>query len=325
MISFWRIPWLYASTSSSFQLVSSNTSSNSAIRRSTLSPSCPYSPETNRRNSAPVSLSYTKGRSGMNPSRILAASGLTWTSSPPSSTRPCVGRRIPAIIRSVGGELVECGVYGDPLVEIDLSPGVIVEPAIEVDQSRDGPRRQPGRARECDKERRRLVAIAAGGLEHFFGAGDASRLRDGAAQRAVHPMREQLGDARRTALALDDAACLCGDPRIVTLNQRLRLEPPRQRRVARGEPIGLGVRLQRTGLHDLQCVSPVPAQAHVSPLGRIAAHAGDERGDRHDLAEARCSGGPCDAGCVAVLEVFVHDLERRTLHRESLMVCALRR
>ena len=57
MISFWRMPWLYASTSSSFQLASSNTSSSSAMRRSTASPSCPYRPATNRRNSAPVSLS----------------------------------------------------------------------------------------------------------------------------------------------------------------------------------------------------------------------------------------------------------------------------
>ncbi len=57
MISFCRIPWLYASTSSSFQLVSSNTSSSSAMRRSIASPSWPYSPATKRRNSAPVSLS----------------------------------------------------------------------------------------------------------------------------------------------------------------------------------------------------------------------------------------------------------------------------
>src|SRR5438477_3684154 len=101
MISFWRIPWLYASTSSSFQLASSNTSSSSAIRRSTTSPSWPYRAATNRRNSAPVSLSYTNGRSGMNPSRCLAAIGLACTSSPPNDTRPSVGRRMPAIMRSV--------------------------------------------------------------------------------------------------------------------------------------------------------------------------------------------------------------------------------
>jgi len=101
MISFCRIPWLYASTSSSFQLASSNTSSSSATRRSTVSPSWPYKAATNRRNSAPVSLSYTNGRSGMKPSRCLAAIGLRCTSSPPKNTRPSVGRRIPAIIRSV--------------------------------------------------------------------------------------------------------------------------------------------------------------------------------------------------------------------------------
>src|SRR5439155_2628391 len=101
MISFWRIPWLYASTSSSFQLASSNTSSSSAIRRSTASPSWPYRPATNRRNSAPVSLSYTNGRSGMKPRRIFAARGFCCTLSPPSRTRPSVGRRIPAIMRSV--------------------------------------------------------------------------------------------------------------------------------------------------------------------------------------------------------------------------------
>src|SRR5881628_148660 len=49
MISFWRMPWLYASTSSSFQLVSSNTSSSSAMRRSIASPSWPYSPATNQK------------------------------------------------------------------------------------------------------------------------------------------------------------------------------------------------------------------------------------------------------------------------------------
>src|SRR2546429_3706118 len=37
----------------------------------------------------------------MKPSRILAGIGFACTSSPPRSTRPLVGRRMPAIIRSV--------------------------------------------------------------------------------------------------------------------------------------------------------------------------------------------------------------------------------
>ncbi len=71
------------------------------MRRSIASPSCPYRPATKRRNSAPVSLSYTNGRSGMKPSLSLAAIALRCTSSPPSNTRPSVGRRMPAIIRSI--------------------------------------------------------------------------------------------------------------------------------------------------------------------------------------------------------------------------------
>ena len=101
MISFCRMPWLYDSVSSSFHGVSSNSSSNSSIRRSTAAPSCPYSAATNRRNSAPVSFSYTYGRSGMKPSLALAASGSRWMSSPPIVTEPPVGCRMPAIIRSV--------------------------------------------------------------------------------------------------------------------------------------------------------------------------------------------------------------------------------
>src|SRR5438477_11823091 len=75
------------------------------MRRSTASPSWPYSPATKRRNSTPVSLSYTNGRSGMKPSRILAGIGFRCTSSPPSSTRPFVYDRVTAgeLLRLVAG------------------------------------------------------------------------------------------------------------------------------------------------------------------------------------------------------------------------------
>jgi len=103
----------------------------------------------------------------------------------------------------------------------------------------------------------------------------------------MNPVCEELRDARRAALALDDAARLCRDPRIVTLDQRFRLEPPRQRRVTRREPIRCRMRLQDTGLHDLDRVSSVPSHAQARAHGGIAANAGDQRRQRHDLAETR--------------------------------------
>src|SRR2546422_83561 len=204
MISFWRMPWLYASTSSSFQLVSSNTSSSSAMRRSTTSPSCPYNPATKRRNSAPVSLSYTNGRSGMKPSRIFAASGSLWTSSPPSSTRPCVGRRMPAIIRSV------------VVLPAPFGPGMIVVAAVEVQEPGDRPRRQPRRPGERDVQHGVLIAVAPLSLQHLQRAGDGAR--DFGLHMAGDPMREQLRGLCRVALALQDQARLRLDARVGALD-----------------------------------------------------------------------------------------------------------
>src|SRR5205807_2430548 len=199
MISFWRIPWLYASTSSSFQLASSNTSSSSAIRRPTASPSWPYRAATNRRNSAPVSLSYTNGRSGMKPSRCLAAIGLACTSSPPNDTRPSVGRRMPAIMRSV-----------------------VVFPATL------GPRNPystPRGPRQRHIQHGVLVAVAIPRLEHPHCPG---RPPDHPRRDLLgHPIVDQAGGAGRVVLATDDLAGLSPDACVVAFDPRLGREERR--------------------------------------------------------------------------------------------------
>ena len=70
-------------------------------------------------------------------------------------------------------------------------------------------------------------------------------------------MRQQLGDLRRSALALDDAPGLCRDAGIARLDQRLRRKPPRKRGIARRQPIVCRMRLQRRRLHELERIMAI--------------------------------------------------------------------
>ena len=78
-------------------------------------------------------------------------------------------------MRGVGGELTEGRIDGDPIVEQDFRPGVVVELAVDVGQAGGDARRKPDGPCQSDEQLGVLVTIARARLEHLQGARHAER------------------------------------------------------------------------------------------------------------------------------------------------------
>ena len=202
---------------------------------------------------------------------------------------------------------------------------MIIECAVNIDETRRRAGREAHGARQRDVEHRVLVTVAPAALQHFHRAGDADGHPLG--QLVVHPVSDTLGRPSGVPRAPHDLAGLRLNPRVGSLYEWLAHEVLGERRIRGGQAV---LRLEAPGrlaAHDERValeLLPAAAQIEAVEIHSAEPHAELVHGLTGQLSVGRDCRLPdeiaaqrlAQCGSVAAAEVLERYLERRALHRE---------
>ncbi len=206
-------------------------------------------------------------------------------------------------MRGISRELVQRGVYGHPLVQPDLGPGVIVEAVLHVYDAHGDARGNADGAGEGGIERRMLVAVAHALFKHLQGAGDADHGL--LADRRIDPVVQLARRFFCVHFPADHASRLAAYPFVIALDERVRFEIVGVFFPCVGQPVG-GGRARCPDRHVVTINGLAPAVELIAVQGSVPEPRGEVRNFRRSFYRVRGDHGQGDDvdGRAGLVELF---------------------